>query len=96
MSRRLTFRHESWPLARPFSISRGVKTTAKVVVVEITDGAVVGRGECVPYPRYRENISGVMAEIEGLTAQIEAGMDRIEINAMMDPGAARNAVDCAL
>ncbi|MEY3975747.1 MAG: L-Ala-D/L-Glu epimerase, partial [Pseudomonadota bacterium] len=54
MQRQANLRIESWPLERPFRISRGVKTAADVVVVELTDGNHVGRGECVPYPRYGE------------------------------------------
>ncbi|MFO1114022.1 MAG: dipeptide epimerase, partial [Rhodospirillales bacterium] len=46
--RTLTVRRESWPLARPFTISRGTKTTAEVVFAEIEDDGVHGRGECVP------------------------------------------------
>ena len=38
-------RSESWPLSRPFRISRGVTTAAEVVVVEIRQGHAIGRGE---------------------------------------------------
>src|SRR5207302_377255 len=53
---RLSVTRRAWPLARPFAISRGSKTTAEVVVAEIFDGDVRGRGECVPYPRYGEGV----------------------------------------
>lgn len=96
MARKVTVKPESFPLARPFAISRGVKTSADVVVVEITDGDIFGHAECVPYPRYNETVDGVIAEINEMVADLEAGADRNAINAVMSAGAARNAVDCAL
>lgn len=52
MSRQVEIAHESWPIAGSFTISRGSKTAADVVVVTLTEGGLTGRGECVPYPRY--------------------------------------------
>lgn len=94
--RELTFRHESLPLVRPFRISRGSKTAAEVVTVAIAEGAAVGRGEGVPYQRYGESIVGALAAIEEQGAAIEAGAGREDLLRMMPPGAARNALDCAL
>jgi L-alanine-DL-glutamate epimerase-like enolase superfamily enzyme len=94
--RRLTVCAESWPIAGSFTISRGSKTKADVVLVEIADGEIVGRGECVPYPRYGETIDGATAAIEDLRPQIEDGLGREALQTAMRPGAARNAVDCAL
>jgi len=94
--RQLTVRAESWPIAGTFTISRGSKTVADVVVVEIRDGAHVGRGECVPYPRYDETIAGAIAAIEALRPELERGMDRTALQSALTAGAARNAVDCAV
>ena len=94
--RRLTVRAESWPIAGTFTISRGSKTAADVVVVEIHDGADVGRGECVPYPRYDETIAGAIVAIESLRPEIERGLDRAVLQTALKAGAARNAIDCAL
>ena len=49
MLRTLQARREHWPLAAPFRISRGVKTAADVVAVEIGHEGEVGHGEAVPY-----------------------------------------------
>ncbi len=94
--RRLEVRAESWPLGRPFAISRGAKTKAEVVVVRISEGEAAGRGECVPYPRYGETVEGVLAAVEALRPAIEGGLGREELQTALAPGAARNAVDCAL
>ncbi len=94
--RRLVVRAESWPLRTPFTISRGTKTEAHVVVAEISDGDAVGRGECVPYPRYGETVADVVARIEALAAAVGDGLDRDGLRRALPAGAARNALDCAL
>ena len=92
----LSARHESLPLARPFRISRGVKTAADVVTVTIGRDGKVGRGEGVPYPRYGESVKSALAAIEALRGPIEAGANRHDLLDLMPAGAARNALDCAL
>jgi L-Ala-D/L-Glu epimerase len=96
VSRTLIARHEALPLARPFRIARGVKTVADVIVVELTDDGVTGRGEGVPYPRYGESIDGALGDIASVRAAVEAGVDGHALLTLLPPGAARNAVDCAL
>jgi L-alanine-DL-glutamate epimerase-like enolase superfamily enzyme len=92
----LACREERWPIAGAFVIARGAKTEARVVVVELSSGGLVGRGEATPYPRYGETSEQVLAEIEAQRSAIEAGADRAALQGLMAPGAARNAVDCAL
>jgi L-alanine-DL-glutamate epimerase-like enolase superfamily enzyme len=85
-------RVERWPIAGRFSISRGSKTEAAVVVAEISRGGVTGRGECVPYPPYNETPEAAIDAIHS----VGQWTTRDELNARMPPGAARNAIDCAL
>jgi L-Ala-D/L-Glu epimerase len=92
----LSVRIERWPIAGAFAISRGVKTEAAVVLAELRDGDHVGRGECVPYPRYGETVDGVESAIAALRPEIARGLDRAALQRAMPPGAARNALDCAL
>ena len=96
MPRTLRARHERFALSRPFRIARGVKTATDVVTVEVEERGVTGRGEGVPYPRYGESIEGSLAEIRGVRSAIEAGAGRDELLSLLTPGAARNALDCAL
>jgi L-alanine-DL-glutamate epimerase-like enolase superfamily enzyme len=96
MARNLTVRTEHWPIAGSFIISRGTKTTAEVVVAEIAEDGHVGRGECVPYARYGEDVAGVSAAIRRAAPRIEAGATRRELMTWLPAGAARNALDCAL
>jgi L-Ala-D/L-Glu epimerase len=92
----LTVQVERWPIAGSFAISRGAKTEAVVVIAELADGRHRGRGECVPYRRYGETVDGVAAAIEAMGAQLASGLDRERLQQAMPPGAARNALDCAL
>lgn len=87
---------EDWPIRGSFTISRGAKRVARIVTVSITGGGHCGRGECVPYGRYGESVAGVLAQIESFRTRIEAGLDRAGLQAACPPGAARNALDCAL
>ena len=96
MPRKLTIAHESWPIAGSFTISRGSKTTADVVVVTLSEDGVMGRGECVPYPRYDETVPQVLQALEAARGPIEAGLTRDQIAGHIAPKAARNALDCAL
>src|ERR1044071_2395531 len=92
---RLTVTRRAWPLAQAFAISRGSKTTAEVVIAEVSDGEFRGRGECVPYPRYGESVESVAAALEAMKGAVFSGLDRRELQRAMPPGAARNALDCA-
>lgn len=96
MPRRLSVTVERFPLAAEFVIARGAKTEAVVVVCEIAEGAVCGRGECVPYARYGESVDSVAAEISSIREAVEEGVSRQRLQSLLPPGAARNAVDCAL
>jgi L-alanine-DL-glutamate epimerase-like enolase superfamily enzyme len=91
----LSVRIERWPLAGAFTISRGSKIEAVVVVAELRDGTHCGRGECVPYPRYGETPDRIVAAIEAMRPALHQGLDRAALQVEMPPGAARNALDCA-
>ncbi|MEL7153509.1 MAG: dipeptide epimerase, partial [Pseudomonadota bacterium] len=83
---------DTFPLAEVFTISRGSRTEAQVLTVHVEDGDAKGWGECVPYARYDETLDSVESQIATLPADIthKALLD------LLPPGAARNAVDCAL
>jgi L-Ala-D/L-Glu epimerase len=88
--------HESWPIAGTFTISRGSKTVTDVVVVMVERDGKVGRGECMPYGHYGETVGSVMTALELGRKAIERGIERGDIPALLQPQAARNALDCAL
>jgi len=96
MARQLTVTVETFQIAGTFTIARGSRTQARVVVATVRDGRHVGRGECVPYQRYNETIESVTAQIESVRPALEAGIDRHHLQRLLPAGAARNALDCAL
>lgn len=87
---------DRFPIAGRFTIARGSRTEAVVVTASIVAGRHIGRGECVPYSRYGETPEGVVAEIERMAGAVEQRLSRADLQRAMPPGAARNAIDCAL
>src|SRR5881398_2052442 len=85
---------QSWPLDKPFRISRGSRTEARVVVVTVSDGRHIGRGEAVPIRRYNQSPASVLTQIESIKSRQK--LDRGRIQELLPAGAARNALDCAL
>jgi L-alanine-DL-glutamate epimerase-like enolase superfamily enzyme len=96
MALKLEVTVERWPIAGVFAISRGSKTEAEVVVAALTDGRYTGRGECVPYTRYGESVDEVVDAIRAMAGPIAKGLSTDDLGRQMPPGAARNALDCAL
>lgn len=93
---RLAVKVEHWPILGAFTIARGSKREAEVVLAEIGDGHHTGRGECVPYARYGETVAAVRAAIEGCRPALAHGLTRARLARLLPAGAARNALDCAL
>jgi L-alanine-DL-glutamate epimerase-like enolase superfamily enzyme len=93
---RLVISVERFPILGNFVISRGAKAEAVVVVAAIEDRAWRGRGEGIPYARYGETVDSVLVQMGSVRSAIEAGADRGLLQTLLPPGAARNAIDCAL
>ncbi len=94
--RTLDFRKERWPIRGGFRIARGEKHDAEILLVEIAQNGHVGRGEGAPHGRYGETHDSAIAEIVRVSDRIVTGLTRAELQDAMKPGAARNALDCAL
>jgi len=88
----ISVKQESFRLAKKFVISRGSRDTAEVVTVTVSHDGHVGQGECLPYQRYNETIESVSQQIQSIRPPIS----RQELMTELPPGAARNALDCAL
>jgi len=87
----ITTARDVFPLVRAFTISRGSRSQTRVLTVSVTDRGMTGRGECLPYARYGETLGSVERQIGGISP-----LDRTTLQEALPPGAARNAVDCAL
>lgn len=82
----------SYTLKRPFTISRSSRTKADVLQVTIEKDGKTGVGECSPTSRYGESFESVQAQIESVNGKT---FDRMQLQNLLPPGAARNALDCA-
>lgn len=90
---------ERWPVAGEFIIARGAKTYVDVLVVAVKSGAHIGLGEGTAIYYMQESAESCLAQVERV-AEALSGMDvvtaRLAVQTLLRPGAARNAVDCAL
>ena len=96
---RLTMRAsiENFPLKEPFHITGHTMTKSEVLLVEIEADGLVGRGEAAGvYYRKSDSPSQNAKLIETVRGRVEAGIDRETLQALLAPGGARNALDCAL
>ena len=91
----LGFQLQEFPLANVFRIARGAKTSAQVVEVQLTQGKYVGRGESVPYQRYKESLDTVSTQLEEFKQSLAAGEPLDKMLLAMPAGSAKNALDCA-
>ena len=96
MTRTLRAWPHAWPLKEPFVIARGVRSQARVLIVELSQDGQVGRGEACGVPYHGETPETMLAQIEQARAAIEAGCDRQQLRALLPAGGARHAVDAAL
>jgi L-Ala-D/L-Glu epimerase / N-acetyl-D-glutamate racemase len=87
-------REEIFPLNHPFRISRGSRTEACVITVNLIEGQYTGRGEGVPIARYNQSADSVLAQINSIASIVALNRDKVP--QLLPPGAARNALDCAL
>src|SRR5260370_15021403 len=108
-SMRLQVDTESWAYKVPFRVSRGAESALDVVVVTLTDSdGRVGRGEGAGVDYEGEPVPLRCAQIEAVRRAMERGLARggaapdgpasgfAALAALLPPGGARNAVDCAL
>ncbi len=90
---------ERWPVAGQFVIARGTKTHVDLLVVAVSDGSHMGMGEGTAIYYRGETAASCLSQVESIIQDIES-LDavgaRALLQALLPPGAARNAVDCAL
>ena len=92
----LTVKAETIPLKEPFHISGHTFEAVNLAIVELRQGPFFGRGEASGVYYFKEDAKSMGAAIEAVRGEIEAGITRQALAALLPPGGARNAVDCAL
>jgi L-Ala-D/L-Glu epimerase len=87
---------EKWPLVNPFRITGYVWESVEVVVVGLEEEGCVGFGEAAGVYYRNDRPEKMVTTLESLRGIIERGIDRKRLQAILPPGGARNALDCAL
>jgi len=82
--------------AEPFRITGYVFESMPSVVAQISDGGTVGRGEAAGVYYRGDDQQHMLDVIEQVRAEVEAGLSRNDLQQLLPPGGARNAIDCAL
>jgi L-alanine-DL-glutamate epimerase-like enolase superfamily enzyme len=99
MPLRISATVERWPVAGQFIIARGAKTYVDVLVVAVSDGTHVGMGEGTAIYYRGETAEKCLRQVEDVITELEnldAMRARLRLQSALGPGAARNALDCAL
>ncbi len=91
----LDLRVERFPYHQPFRISGHVFTETALLVAELSDGTHAGRGEGAGVYYLGDDIEHMLAEATRVRGDIERGATREDLQQLLPPGGARNAIDCA-
>jgi L-alanine-DL-glutamate epimerase-like enolase superfamily enzyme len=87
---------EQWPLITPFRITGHIWYTLNAVVVSLEKDGHVSHGEATGVFYRGDTPELALKQLESLRTRIEAGISRASLQALLPPGGARNALDCAL
>ena len=86
----------SIPLHEPLVITGHSFSHLNTVWVTLERDGVVGRGEGTGSYYLGETQDTIVEAIESITPALQSGLTRQELQGLLPPGGARNAVDCAL
>lgn len=87
---------EKWSMHAPFHITGYTFNDIETLVVRLHDGDMVGQGEALGVYYHHDTPPTMLAQVEALREQIEAGMTRAQLQQVLPAGGARNALDCAM
>ncbi len=87
---------ERWPLRYPFRITGYEWTQTEVLVVEVESSGLRGRGEACGVYYKNDTPESALAQVREVSNDLAGGAGRRELQALLPPGGARNALDCAL
>lgn len=87
---------EDWPWSAPLRISGHTMVGSQVVVVTLGQRRCHGRGEASGVFYKGDTPQKLLAQVESVRREVEAGVSRTRLRSLLPPGSARNALDCAL
>jgi L-alanine-DL-glutamate epimerase-like enolase superfamily enzyme len=89
-------RRVDWEFKSVFRISYKTLSRAETVQVELTEGEHTGRGEACGVSYHDESADLLLKQLESVRDGLAKGISREQLPALLSPGGARCAVDCAL
>lgn len=87
---------EPWELKAPFRITGHEFKAVKLLHVSIAENSAIGHGEAAGVYYLGETGDSMLEQAESVRAALEQGAGREELQCLLPPGGARNAIDCAL
>ncbi len=85
-----------WVLTQPFRISGNEWTNSRCLVVQLGQDGFIGRGEAQGVFYLDETAESIFEQAHAVADVIRKGISREELQNLMPPGGARNAIDCAM
>jgi len=85
-----------FPLRAPFAITGHTFYTQHVVWVHLREGGYEGRGEASGVYYLGDTQDTMVDQLRGIESAVEGGASRADIQKLLPPGGARNALDCAM
>jgi L-alanine-DL-glutamate epimerase-like enolase superfamily enzyme len=95
-SRTLTVEKAAIRFAQPLRIAGYVFDSMPSIRAHIADGELTGRGEAAGVYYLGDDQQRMIDMIDQVRAKVEAGLSRDELQTLLPPCGARNALDCAL
>ena len=93
---KLSVHIEEWELMQPFRISNFEWVNSRGIVVQLGENGCVGRGEAQGVFYLDEDADSLFAQVHAVADELRRGLSREDLQELLPPGGARNAIDCAL
>jgi L-alanine-DL-glutamate epimerase-like enolase superfamily enzyme len=94
--RTVNFSTEPWEFRSPLRITGYTFSTLQLLHVQIRENGAAGHGEAAGVYYLQESGDSMLAQAETVRTALEKGAGRRELDSLLPPGGARNAIDCAL
>jgi L-alanine-DL-glutamate epimerase-like enolase superfamily enzyme len=85
----------AFPMAAPFAIAGHVFEASETLRVTVTRGGASGRGEAAGAYYLGESADSMAAQLEAAMGTLKGNLSTEQIQDLLPPGGARNALDCA-
>lgn len=85
-----------WELTSPFRIAGNEWVNSRCLVVQLGEGGCIGRGEAQGVFYLDETAESIFAQAHAVAGEIRKGISREDLQELLPPGGARNAIDCAM